>query len=122
MKILIVEDNQANILFMREVCKAFGWDTDLVESGQKCLEALDARPDTYEVVLMDIHMPQMSGLEAAREIRKRDAERDVHTTLIAVTADITQENRRACEAAGFDDFLQKPVQLPALREIVTKFM
>ena len=67
---LIVEDNASNRSFMTEICGAFGWNCDAVDGGIACVDAVSRETETYEVILMDIHMPDMSGIEAAaRSVR-----------------------------------------------------
>jgi CheY-like chemotaxis protein/HPt (histidine-containing phosphotransfer) domain-containing protein len=112
LRILLAEDNPVN----RQVCLGmlarFGARADVVADGAAALEAA-ARGD-YDVVLMDVHMPGMDGLEAARALR-RDRPRGGRPRIIAMTAGATVEDRAACERAGMEDFVAKPIRAGEFR-------
>ena len=109
-RILLAEDNLVN----RELALAWLQDLGLVvDSACDGLEAVDqARDQLYDLVLMDMQMPEMDGLEATRAIRKLPRWQTV--PIIALTANAFDESHRACEAAGMNDLITKPVGLPAL--------
>lgn len=117
-KVLITDDNPINAQLMAQICKAFGWDYDIAEDGEECLKVLDASADSYNVVLMDVHMPGKSGIETAMEIRKRRDDPPRNIRIIALTADASSENKRNCAAAGMNGFLTKPVDVLELKTIV----
>jgi PAS domain S-box-containing protein len=111
LRILLAEDNPTNQILAREVLGRLGYGVEIAGNGVEALDALRRRP--YDVVLMDVQMPEMDGLEATREIRRRLAVAD-RPRIIALTADAMEEDRRRCLAAGMDDYLSKPLLLPDL--------
>ncbi len=108
-RVLLVEDNPVNQKVAQSMLKRFGVDAELAENGQvavdRCVEA------HYDVVLMDVQMPVMDGLDATRALRERERLRGSgHVPIIAMTANATQSDRDACLAAGMDDYIPKPVK------------
>lgn len=106
LRILLVEDNIVNQRVASRLLKRFGYDCDVAVNGFEALEALERR--RYDVVLMDVHMPEMDGLEATREILNRHPD-GVRPQIVAITAHASTHDRDLCLAAGMDDFLTKPV-------------
>ena len=104
--ILVTEDNPVNQKVALHLLKRLGYHADLAANGLEALAAL-TRQD-YDVVLMDVHMPEMDGLEATCTIR-RQLPPDRQPTIIALTAAAMREDQDACLAAGMDDYLSKPV-------------
>jgi len=115
--ILLAEDNEINAVLARAVVERGGHRLTLVGDGAAAVEAAQTR--TFDVILMDMHMPVMNGLEAVREIRK--AEGDKRVPIIALTANALQEDQDACFAAGMDDFLSKPFEPAALLAMVARY-
>ena len=117
LRILLTEDNVVNQKVALRMLEKLGYRADLAGNGQEALEAIERQP--YDVVLLDVQMPVMDGLEAARRVRERwkEAERP---RLIAMTAHAMQEDRERCLAAGMDDYVSKPVSLPILAEALSK--
>jgi CheY-like chemotaxis protein len=93
---------------------------DIVNNGEQAVAAVAA--GDYELVLMDMRMPEMDGLEATRTIRASERENGGHIVIIALTANALAEDREACIEAGMDDFLAKPLQLDALRAALERWM
>jgi len=90
-----------------------------VPDGAAALAAFLAAPTPYDLVLMDVHMPQLDGIEAARRIRAAEAASGrPRTPIIALTANAFGEDREACLAAGMDDFLVKPLDRERLAEVI----
>jgi signal transduction histidine kinase/CheY-like chemotaxis protein len=111
LRILVAEDNPVNQLVALRLLERLGYHAEVVDNGREVLERL-AR-DAYDVVLMDLQMPEMNGLEASRAICARwPAER--RPRIIAMTAEAMREDRESCLAAGMDDYLVKPVRLEEL--------
>jgi signal transduction histidine kinase/CheY-like chemotaxis protein len=114
LRILLAEDNRVNQRVACLLLKKLGYSAQVVENGQEALDAL-AR-DSFDLVLLDIQMPVMDGLTAAREIHHlHGAERP---RLVALTADAMADDRRQCLAAGMDDYVSKPVRLEELSRIL----
>ncbi len=114
LKILLVEDNELNQKFALAVLKRLGHSTDVAPNGKKALDLLKLKK--YDLILMDIQMPEMNGIEATIAIRKMEKEQVLdHTTIVAVTAFAMEHDRRNCFEAGMDDFLAKPFK-PAEHE------
>jgi signal transduction histidine kinase/CheY-like chemotaxis protein len=105
LRVLLAEDNAVNQKMAQMVLRKLGIEADLAGNGLEALQALDRQP--YDVVLMDVHMPELDGLEATRQIRKR-WERDRQPFIVAVTAGAAEFDRAECLKAGMDDFVPKP--------------
>ena len=139
---LIVDDNAANRRLLQAFCNAFGLDADCAQSGPQALEyfaangggtasqgavgeasdhdeASEATDDAYGIVLMDIHMPEMDGLETARRIR--DLYRKT-IPIVAVTADTTAENHARCLQAGLAEVVYKPISAQTLGPVLCRYM
>ena len=112
-RILVAEDNKTNSLIVRRMLESEALTLDFAENGARAVELYQLnRPD---LVLMDMSMPVMDGLEATREIRRIEAAQGLsRCPVIALTANAFGEDRDACLAAGLDDFLSKPVTRAAL--------
>jgi len=116
MRILIAEDNPINQQLIRHILEKLGYQVEMAENGQ---EAVDRLADqTFDLILMDVQMPVMDGLEATRTIRRANVKNPV---IIALTADAQEEDRRECLAAGMQDFLSKPMQLDRLIAMLKKW-
>ena len=111
LRILVAEDNAVNQQLALLVLQKLGYRAEVTGNGLEALQALEREP--YDVVLMDVQMPTMDGLEATRRIHQRWPEgRRPH--VIAATASAFQEEREACLAAGMDDYLSKPIRVEEL--------
>jgi PAS domain S-box-containing protein len=116
LRILLAEDNPINMMLIRELLRRRGHSVTEVTTGNDAVQAmLDGR---YDLLLTDIHMPGMDGIEAARVIRAGEA-RSGHerTPIVALTADALEDGKRACREAGMDGFLTKPVDPAELEEM-----
>ncbi len=111
LKILIAEDNVVNQRVLSRCLERIGYRPDIVANGLEAVEAVERQH--YDAVLMDVHMPQMDGLEAAQTIRQRFRDK-LRPRLIAMTANAMQGDREECLAAGMDDYVTKPVQMALL--------
>jgi two-component system, sensor histidine kinase and response regulator len=113
--VLIVEDNFPNQKVAVLLLKKLGVHMDLAENGSVALEHLMARP--YDLVLMDCHMPEMNGYQAAAEVRRREGpNRDV--PIVAVTADVASGSRERALESGMNDFIGKPIHVSELERVL----
>ncbi|MBZ0328757.1 response regulator [Halomonas sp. ANAO-440] len=118
LRVLVVDDGPVNRMLASQVLEGQGFEVDCVSSGQ---EALDRRPlQAYDLVLMDIYMPDMDGLEAARRWRELEAgdPEGSRSVLVALTANASEEDRRRFREAGMDDYLAKPYGPRALIDLL----
>jgi CheY-like chemotaxis protein len=110
LRLLLVDDHPTNRMLGFKVLERLGYAADVASSGRETLTLLEQRD--YDVVFMDVQMPEMDGLETTRELRRRWPDRPLR--VIAMTANAMVGDRQACLAAGMNDYLSKPVQLDAL--------
>ena len=111
LRILLADDNVINQQVALQLLEHMGYRVDAVANGFEVIEALERQP--YDVVLMDVQMPEMDGLEAARRIRQ-SFDRDRQPYIVAITANAMREDRDHCLAAGMNDYLSKPMRVPDL--------
>jgi CheY-like chemotaxis protein len=116
LQILLAEDNLDNQRIIERMVKKLGHKVDLVVNGRQATEA--ARSKCYDVVLMDLHMPEMDGLEATRLIRQMPQHRNPR--IVALTADAMLETQQSCRAVGMDDCLCKPLKFEQLNRMLRK--
>ncbi|MFM9862860.1 MAG: response regulator [Micropepsaceae bacterium] len=121
MRILVAEDNRINVMLATALLGKMGHRVDTVANGRECVEALAVAP--YDLVLMDVHMPEMDGLEATQRIRAQEkaGRRRGRLPIVALTASTLEDDRQICIDAGMDDFLAKPLNLDALRAVLKRF-
>ena len=117
MRILLAEDNQVNALLATALLTRNGHRVDPVTNGEEAIEALGRAE--YDVILMDVHMPGMDGLEATRRIRALEGPRSA-TPIVAVTANAMDDDRRRCLDAGMNDFITKPLAPGALLDLLSR--
>jgi CheY-like chemotaxis protein len=117
LRILLAEDNVVNQKLALRLLQQMGYRADLASNGVEAIESLERQ--TYDVVLMDVQMPEMDGLEASRRITaKWPADR--RPRIVAMTANAMQGDREECLAAGMDDYVTKPIRVDALVEALTQ--
>ncbi|MDD4651892.1 MAG: ATP-binding protein [Methanothrix sp.] len=112
LSILLAEDNLINQIVTQKMLSKLGYRSDVAANGFEVLQALERQH--YDVVLMDVQMPEMDGLEAARVIRQRWAD-EKRPVIVAMTASALKGDREECLAAGMDDYVSKPVKIEMLR-------
>ena len=119
-KILLAEDEPINRVLTETLLRQAGVEVTAVENGQ--LAVREARKGCYDVILMDVQMPVMDGLEATRKIRDYERQHGGHQCIIALTALALQGDREKCLQAGMDDYLTKPLEKSDLIDILVKYL
>ena len=125
LRILLCDDNVINQKVAMRLVQQMGYKADLAVNGIEALHALDRQP--YDLIFMDVMMPEMSGLEATRAIRERQGLPKKHPTykpniiIVAMTASAMRGDREKCLASGMDDYLAKPVRLDDIRGIIERW-
>jgi signal transduction histidine kinase/ActR/RegA family two-component response regulator len=117
-KILVVEDNKLNQHVIKALLSKMKADVLLVDNGQMAVDAVRA-DSSIDLVLMDIHMPVMNGIDAAIAIRQLPGPASL-LPIVALTAGALQEDEQACMNAGMNEFLSKPVDVPKLRQVLAR--
>jgi signal transduction histidine kinase/CheY-like chemotaxis protein len=115
LRVLLAEDNPINAILARALLEREGCAVDCAANGQETVAA--ARSGGHDLILMDVRMPGMDGLQAARVLRAEG----FAGSIVALTADAFEDDRRACLAVGMDDFMTKPLEIGALRAILAKW-
>ena len=114
--ILVAEDNPVNQRVALLMLQRLGYRADVAANGREALEAVARQ--RYDLILMDVQMPEMDGLQAAREIRANSSGSSYRPRIVAMTANASTHDRDECYAAGMDDFLTKPVRNGDLRKAI----
>lgn len=116
LRILLVEDNIVNQKVILYMLSKEGYDVATAVNGVQSIEMFEKNP--FDLVLMDIQMPVMGGIEAAQKIRTFETNRNTHTPIVALTANAMKGDREICLAAGMDEYLAKPIKKEALIKII----
>ena len=114
LRILLAEDNVVNQKLALRLLQQMGYRADVASNGIEAIECVARQP--YDVVLMDVQMPEMDGLEASRRIVAAQPDAARRPRIVAMTANAMQGDREACLAAGMDDYVTKPIRVEALVE------
>jgi CheY-like chemotaxis protein len=116
LRILLVEDNRVNQKLATRLLERAGHSVLVADNGREGVGAF--RREAFDLILMDVQMPEMDGLEATAAIRAAEADTGAHVPIIAMTAHAFAEDRARCLAAGMDAFLTKPVRVAQLHEVI----
>jgi signal transduction histidine kinase/CheY-like chemotaxis protein/ligand-binding sensor domain-containing protein len=116
--ILVAEDNPINQKLARAMLIKMGHEVTLVENGADALAKWSQA--RFDLIFMDVQMPEMDGFEATRQIRDRESSRHTHIPIIAMTANAMQGDRELCVASGMDDYVSKPISRRALTEAIER--
>lgn len=117
LNVLLVEDIELNVVVARSVLEKLGSSVEVAMTGQEALTMFD--PNEFDLVLLDIQLPDMTGLDVARELRKKYAGQDL-PPLIALTANVLRDKKEYLDA-GMDDVLSKPLAVPALTAVIKQY-
>jgi signal transduction histidine kinase len=115
-KVLIVDDNKVNVIVLKKTLDAFGINTYWVGNGKEAVRAVSE--NQYDLVFMDIHMPEMDGFEATLEIRKTNKD----LVIIGFSADVTKETIQGAKEVGMNDYFTKPISFDKLRQNLSKYL
>ncbi|MDY6855396.1 MAG: response regulator [Thermodesulfobacteriota bacterium] len=118
LRILLAEDNAINQKLVLRFLQRLGYEADVAENGLEALEALRKQP--YDIILMDVEMPKMDGLETTRCIRREWPDKS-SPRIIALTANTMEEDRIDCQKAGMDDYIEKPIRFEELNRVLDQY-
>lgn len=116
--VLVVEDNSPSQIVMSTMLQFLNCKSDMVSNGRDAVKMVSQ--NSYDIVLMDCNMPDISGFEATAEIRRMEGDRK-HTIIIALTANAIKGDREKCLAAGMDDYLAKPIRSDELQKVLERW-
>lgn len=120
LKILLSEDNLVNQKLAVKLLEKQGWEVMVAGNGKEAVELIER--DGFDLVLMDVQMPEMDGIEATRVIREKEKCSGKHIPIIALTAHAMKKDRNACLEAGMDSYISKPIKVKELFEEIEKLM
>jgi two-component system, sensor histidine kinase and response regulator len=122
LRVLVAEDNPVNQLLVTRLLEKRGHRVVMTANGREALAALER--ESYDLVLMDVQMPEMDGLEAIAELRKREKEKNngIHQPVIALTAHAMKGDQQRCQAAGMDGYLAKPIRPEKLDAVLGTYV
>jgi CheY-like chemotaxis protein len=120
-KVLLVENDEFTRYMMREIILALGVDVEIAVDGQESVDVLARSPNEFGLVLMDLHMPRVSGIEATRKIRGAVGDPPRNVPIIAVTADVAYHDDAIVKELGMNGFASKPVTPGQLLSLIDKF-
>jgi CheY-like chemotaxis protein len=118
LRILLAEDNVVNQKLALRLLQQMGYRADVASNGIEAIECIERQ--RYDVVLMDVQMPEMDGLEASRRIAARWPDATQRPRIVAMTANAMAGDREECLAAGMDDYVTKPIRVEALVEALNQ--
>jgi len=120
-KVLVVEDNKINVLVAKATMKRFGLNIDIASNGVEAIDMLKRK--SYDLVLMDMQMPVMDGIEATKRVRNLESGvKNKDIPIIAMTANAQKEDKDKCLASGMNDYISKPIIIEQLGQILDKWL
>jgi two-component system sensor histidine kinase/response regulator len=120
LRILIAEDNRVNQMLLMRLLEKRGHSVKVAANGRLALEFIEEVP--YDLLLMDVQMPEMDGMEATRALREKESKSGTHLTVIGVTAHAMAGDRERCLQAGMDGYLSKPIGPKELDELLDRLL
>ncbi len=119
-RILLAEDYIVNQELTKEMLEMMSCEVDVADDGKEALNRY--KTNNYDLILMDVQMPEVDGYQATKEIRKEENSMQKHTPIIALTANALLGDREKCLEAGMDDYLSKPIRGEELETILKKYL
>jgi CheY-like chemotaxis protein len=116
-KILLAEDNKANQMFMKVIFKKLNIDFEIVDNGEEVIKLLKQNKQ-FDIILMDINMPVLDGIEATKIVR--DMKKDI--PIIALTASVLKDEKDRYILVGMNDVLEKPLDIEKLKKVINQFL
>ena len=122
-KLLVAEDNELNLEISATILREAGFEVDTAENGKAALEKVEAAPpDRYDLILMDLQMPEMDGYEAARRIRDLPDQRKAAIPIVATPANAFEEVREKAVNAGMNGHIPKPLDVQKLLQVLSELL
>ena len=122
-KVLLVEDNVLNQQIAEAILEELGLIVDIASDGTEAVRIMEDSPsDCYDIILMDIQMPQMDGYEASKRIRALDDWRKANIPIVAMTANAFEEDKKIAAEAGMNGHLAKPYEIPAIVSMLSDLL
>src|SRR5262249_7925582 len=118
--VLLAEDNQVNQLVATRILQKLGHQVTAVSSGREAVSAVQS--GKFDVIAMDVQMPEMDGLEATANIRRWERTTGTHIPIIAITAHAMKGDRELCWEAGMDGYTSKPIRIKELEQAIAKLV
>jgi len=118
-RILLAEDNPVNQKLAKIMLTKAGYQVEVATNGKEALEKFTASPDDFDMIFMDVQMPEMDGLEATRAIRERGFDT---IPIAAMTAHAIEGDREMCLEAGMDDYISKPIKREVVFQVLQKWV
>ncbi|WP_041611082.1 response regulator [Treponema primitia] len=120
-RVLVAEDIEINREIVMAVLEPYGLRINCAENGIEVVKEFKAHPNDYDIIFMDVHMPEMDGYEATRKIRALDESRAKEIPIIAMTANVFAEDIERCKSAGMNDHLGKPLDMEQVLEVLMEY-
>lgn len=118
-RVLVVDDYIVNLELSKEMLEMMDCQVDVAENSKEALELYQR--NKYDIIFMDVQMPDLDGIEVTRQIRQNESELK-HVPIIALTANASQGDEKKCLEAGMDAYLAKPVKIKDLEEVLSRFI
>lgn len=120
---MLAEDNELNKEIATELLSEFGFEIEHAEDGEICVDMLSkAEAEYYDLILMDVQMPNLDGYGATKQIRNMQDQKKANIPIIAMTANAFEEDRQNALAAGMNGHLAKPIEVPKLMETLAEIL
>jgi CheY-like chemotaxis protein len=120
LRLLVAEDNPVNQRLARAMFSKMGHQVTIANNGLEALSHWDK--SEFDLIFMDVQMPEMDGLEAARQIRKQELLKGTRSRMIAMTANVLDGDRELCLSAGMDDYVSKPISRDSLADVINRVL